>query len=130
MWVVQWASARRCQWLQALGLDRVRAHEQALIGYALERLQGLSGVRVFGPPAERRSGAVSFAVDGVHPHDLAQLLDAEGLCVRAGHHCAQPLMRALGEPATARASVWVYNDERDVDALVDAVARARDRFAA
>jgi cysteine desulfurase / selenocysteine lyase len=118
------------QWLQALGLDRVRAHEQALIGYALERLQGLSGVRVFGPPAERRSGAVSFAVDGVHPHDLAQLLDAEGLCVRAGHHCAQPLMRALGEAATTRASVWVYNDERDVDALVDAVARARDRFAA
>jgi cysteine desulfurase / selenocysteine lyase len=116
-------------WLQSLGLERVRAHEQTLVGLAMERLRAIDGVTVFGPPAERRSGAVSFAVDGLHPHDLAQLLDAEEICVRAGHHCAQPLMRALGEAATTRASFWVYSDASDVDALVAAVLRSKERFA-
>jgi len=116
-------------WLQSLDLDRVRAHEQALVGLAMERLRAIDGVTVFGPPAERRSGAVSFAVEGLHPHDLAQLLDAEQICVRAGHHCAQPLMRALGEAATTRASFWVYSDASDVDALVGAVKRGKERFA-
>jgi cysteine desulfurase/selenocysteine lyase len=116
-------------WLQAVGLDRVRAHEESLVARAMEGLAALEGVTLFGPPANRRSGAVSFAVEGLHPHDLAQLLDAEGICVRAGHHCAQPLMRALGQGATTRASFWVYSDASDVDALVAAVERARARFA-
>jgi cysteine desulfurase/selenocysteine lyase len=84
---------------------------------------------VYGPPAEERSGVVSFTVDGIHPHDLATVLDQEGVCIRAGQHCAQPLMRRLGVPATARASFYVYNDEEDVDALVRGVRRAQALFA-
>lgn len=117
-----------CDWLLALGIDRVRAHEQTLVAQALTELHAIDGVTTYGPPAERRSGAVSFSVEGVHPHDLAQLLDAEGICVRAGHHCAQPLMRFIGQPATARASFWVYNDASDVTALAGAVRRAKERF--
>ncbi len=117
-----------CDWLLALGIDRVRAHEQTLVAQALTELNAIDGVRTYGPPAERRSGAVSFSVEGVHPHDLAQLLDAEDICVRAGHHCAQPLMRFIGQPATARASFWVYNDASDVTALATAVRRAKERF--
>jgi cysteine desulfurase/selenocysteine lyase len=122
--------AAAAEWLGQIGMDRVRAHELHLVTLMLDRLQAIDGVRVFGPPAERRSGAVSFAVEGVHPHDLSQFLDAEHICIRAGHHCAQPLTTWMGEPATARASVWVYNDESDVDALAGAVARARERFGA
>jgi cysteine desulfurase/selenocysteine lyase len=117
-----------CDWLLALGIDRVRAHEQTLVAQALTELHAIDGVTTYGPPAERRSGAVSFSVEGVHPHDLAQLLDAEGICVRAGHHCAQPLMRFIGQPATARASFWVYSDASDVTALAGAVRRAKERF--
>ncbi len=117
-----------CEWLSALGLDRVRAHEESLVALAIERLRAVPGVTVFGPPADRRSGAVSFAVEGVHPHDMAQWLDARGICVRAGHHCAQPLMRALGVAATTRASFWVYSDASDVEALVLAVREAQERF--
>jgi cysteine desulfurase/selenocysteine lyase len=117
-----------CDWLLALGIDRVRAHEQTLVAQALTELHAIDGVTTYGPPAERRSGAVSFSVEGVHPHDLAQLLDAEGICVRAGHHCAQPLMRFIGQPATARASFWVYSDASDVTALTGAVRRAKERF--
>jgi cysteine desulfurase/selenocysteine lyase len=117
-----------CDWLTSLGMDRVRAHEEELVALMLSSLAEIPGVRTFGPPAARRSGAVSFSVEGVHPHDLAQLLDAEGICVRAGHHCAQPLMRFIGEPATARASVWVYSDASDVAALAAAVRSAKERF--
>jgi cysteine desulfurase/selenocysteine lyase len=117
-----------CDWLLALGIDRVRAHEQTLVAQALTELHAIDGVTTYGPPAERRSGAVSFSVEGVHPHDLAQLLDAEGICVRAGHHCAQPLMRFIGQPATVRASFWVYSDASDVTALAGAVRRAKERF--
>jgi len=85
---------------------------------------------VLGPPAERRGGVVSFTLRDVHPHDLSQLLDAENIAVRAGHHCAQPLMRSLGVNATTRASVYVYNDSSDIDALVSAVSRVRERFGA
>lgn len=115
-------------WLEQVGMSRVRAHEEALVARMLVTLTAIEGVRVFGPPAARRSGAVSFSVDGVHPHDLSQFLDAAGICVRAGHHCAQPLTRWMGVPATARASVWVYSDESDVDALATAVAGVRERF--
>jgi cysteine desulfurase/selenocysteine lyase len=121
--------AAACDYLDALGMDRVHAHEQALTRLASERLAAIPGVRVLGPAPEQRGGVASFTLDDVHPHDLAQLLDAENVCVRAGHHCAQPLMRALGVHATTRASFYVYNDAADVEALVAAVDAARRRLA-
>ncbi len=117
-------------YLDAIGMASVRAHEHALTGYALERLGALPGVRLFGPPsAEDRGGVVSFALDGIHPHDVAELLGRTNVCIRASHHCAQPLMRRLGVVATARASFGPYNVPADVDALVDAVAQAQEVFA-
>jgi cysteine desulfurase/selenocysteine lyase len=121
--------AAACGYLEALGMDRVHAHESALVRYAMVRLAAVDDVTVLGPSAERRGGVVSFTLRDVHPHDLSQLLDSEQIAVRAGHHCAQPLMRALGVNATTRASFYVYNESRDVDALVSAVARVRERFA-
>jgi cysteine desulfurase/selenocysteine lyase len=120
--------AAAAAWLDTIGMNNVRTHELSLLKRMLERLSALEGVKVFGPPIERRSGAVSFSVDGVHPHDLSQILDADGICIRAGHHCAHPLTTWLGVPATARASVWVYNSESDIDALAVSVANARARF--
>jgi cysteine desulfurase/selenocysteine lyase len=111
-------------YLCALGMEAVRAHEKELTRYAIDRLTD-AGAVVFGPSdVELRGGAVSFWFRDIHPHDLAQVLDQEGVCIRAGHHCAQPLMRILGVPATARASFYVYNTPREVDALVDALAKA------
>jgi len=116
-------------YLSALGMERVREHERTLTAYALEQLGSLAGVRVLGPPgAEERGGVVSFVVDGIHPHDVAELLGRDGVCVRASHHCAQPLMAKLGVPATARASFGPYNVAEDVDALVAALGRAREVF--
>ena len=115
-------------YLETLGMDRVHAHERALTQYATTRLEVLEDLRVLGPSAEHRGGMVSFTVAGIHPHDLSQFLDADGVCVRAGHHCAQPLMRAMGVTATTRASFYVYNDSCDVDALVSSLERARRRL--
>jgi len=116
-------------YLQTLGMERVRAHERALTAYMLERLAEVSGLRVVGPPAaERRGGLASFTIEGIHPHDVAELTGREGVCIRAGHHCAQPLMRCLGVGATARASVGVYNDPSDVDALIDALLAGLEVF--
>lgn len=115
--------------LEELGMDAVRAHERDLVGYALERLRSLEWLELHGPldPA-RRGGLVSFVDPEIHPHDLAQVLDGRGIAIRAGHHCAQPLMRRLDVPATARASLAVYNDRDDVDALVDGLVAARKYF--
>jgi cysteine desulfurase/selenocysteine lyase len=108
----------------------VREHEVALLGLALDRLGAIEGVRLYGPSdVAVRSGVVSFTLEGVHPHDIATILDGEGVCVRAGHHCAQPLMRRLDVPATARASFYVYSDRRDVEALVSGLERTRALFA-
>ncbi len=116
-------------YLSGLGMERVRAHERELTAYMLERLAAVPGVRVVGPPqADRRGGLASFTVDGIHPHDVAELVARAGVCIRAGHHCAQPLMRCLGVGATARASVGVYNERADIDALVDALAAGREVF--
>jgi cysteine desulfurase/selenocysteine lyase len=116
-------------YLQGLGMERVRAHELELTGYMLERLAEVPGLRVVGPPSAARRGALaSFTIEGIHPHDVAELCDRAGVCIRAGHHCAQPLMRCLGVGATARASVGVYNDTADVDALVDALQAGRAVF--
>ena len=121
--------AAACEYLDGIGMDDVLAHERALVRLATEKLAAIDGVRVYGPPPSERSGVVSFTVADIHPHDLATILDQEGVCIRAGHHCAQPLMRRLGVSATARASFYVYNDESVVEALVRAVARAKTLFA-
>lgn len=122
--------AAACDYLDSLGMDSVREHELLLTTAAMRALSEVEGVTVFGTEtAEGRSGVVSFAMADVHPHDVATSLDAAGVCVRAGHHCAQPLMRALDVPATTRASFWVYNTLQDVDALVRAVKATRERFA-
>ena len=121
--------AAACDYLSRVGMSAVRAHEQSLTSLATERLAELPGVRVYGPPPAERSGVVSFTVDGIHPHDLSTVLDEVGVCIRAGHHCAQPLMRRLDVPATARASFYIYNTEADVDALAAGVLRAQEVFA-
>lgn len=114
-------------YLTELGMDNVRQHEIELVSYALDRLDEVEALRVFGPrDPQRRGGVVSFWMDDVHPHDFATIADTEGLCVRAGHHCAQPLMRRYGVAATTRASFYIYNTTEDVDALVAALAKARD----
>jgi cysteine desulfurase/selenocysteine lyase len=118
-------------YLSSLGMCAVREHEQALTAYALEQLNDRygDGITIYGPDdIAIRGGVLSFSYKGIHPHDLSQVLGEAGVCVRAGHHCAKPLMRRLCVPATARASLYVYNDEADVDALVDALATADDIF--
>lgn len=121
--------AAAIDYLNGIGMDAVLEHERALVRLAYERLGEMEGVTIFGPPPALRSGVISFTAADVHPHDLATILDSTGVCIRAGHHCAQPLMRRLGVAATARASFYVYNDERDVDALVSGVASAMTLFA-
>ena len=121
--------AAAADYLTALGMDTVRHHEQTLTSLASERLAAIDGVRIYGPPPADRSGVVSFTVADIHPHDLATILDQDGICIRAGQHCAQPLLRRLGVGATARASFYVYNDATDVDALVAGVRKAQALFA-
>ena len=116
-------------YLAAIGMDTVRAHERDLTEYALERLPEVEGIRLFGPTElDKRGGAISFEVEGLHPHDVAELLGRDGVCIRAGHHCAQPLMRRLGIPATSRASFAVHNSRGDVDKLVESLATVRSIF--
>ena len=116
-------------YLSELGMEAVREHERVLTAYALAALASVPGLRVLGPlDVERRGGAVSFALEGIHPHDIAEICDREAVCIRAGHHCAQPLMRRLGVPATARASFHVYNTRADVDRLVAGLEQARAVF--
>jgi cysteine desulfurase/selenocysteine lyase len=123
--------AAAIEYLEALGLEAVREHERALTGYALRALDERFGDRItiYGPrDVDRRGSAISFLFGDIHAHDISQVVDEEGVCVRAGHHCAKPLMRTLGVAATTRASLYVYNDEDDVDALVAALGRAEDFF--
>jgi cysteine desulfurase / selenocysteine lyase len=119
-------------YIAAIGMDAVRAHERLLTRYALEALRDrfADSLTIYGPTdVAVRGGAVSFLFDGIHAHDISQVLDEDAVCVRAGHHCAKPLMRQLGVPATTRASFYVYNDEADVDALIEALAKAQKFFA-
>jgi len=117
------------EFLQAIGMDAVRAHERDLTAYALERLAAVEGLTLYGPrDPDARGALVSFALDGVHPHDVAEIIARQGVCVRAGHHCAQPLMRRLGIPATTRASFAIHNSTDDVDRLVDALGEVRRIF--
>jgi cysteine desulfurase / selenocysteine lyase len=115
-------------YLQSIGLEAVERHEHELARYALERLSEVPGVRLYGPSADRRAGIVSFNVEGVHPHDVAQVLGGEGVCIRAGHHCCQPLMAKLGVVATNRASFYLYTVPEEIDQLVDGIEKARRIF--
>jgi cysteine desulfurase / selenocysteine lyase len=112
-------------YLNEVGLDAIEQYEHELAAYALERLGEIPGVTTYGPPPERRAGIVSFNVEGIHPHDVAQVLDSEGVAIRAGHHCCQPLMTRLGVAATNRASFYLYTVPEEIDRLVEGVHKAR-----
>jgi cysteine desulfurase/selenocysteine lyase len=116
-------------YLSAIGMDAIAAHEQALTEYALERLAEVPGVRVYGPDAERKGGVAAFTLDVAHPHDIAQVLDREGVAVRAGHHCAQPLHDRFDLAATARASFYLYTTREDIDRLVHGLYTVKKVFA-
>ena len=116
--------------LREIGMENVQAHEQRLTAYALERMQEIEGLRIAGPlTAERRGGAIAFTVEGVHPHDLGQVLDNEGVAIRTGHHCAWPAHRGLDLQSTSRASFYLYNTMDEVDALVASISKAKEFFA-
>ena len=114
--------------LQSVGIEKIALHEQQIVAYALERLEEVPGVKVFGPTAEYRGGVTAFTLTGVHPHDISQILDEQGIAVRAGHHCAQPLHDKFGIPATARASFYLYNTNDEVDKLVEAIYEVKHIF--
>ncbi|MFP7365727.1 cysteine desulfurase [Corynebacterium callunae] len=117
------------EFLEEIGMEAIAAHEHALTAYALEKLQQVSGLHIVGPlEAEMRGAAISFSVDGIHPHDLGQVLDDQGVCIRVGHHCAWPVHRCMNVQSTARASFYLYNTFEEVDALVAAIEKAKQFF--
>ena len=115
-------------YLEAIGLEAIEAHEHELAAYALGRLAEVPGITLYGPPAERRAGVVSFNMEGIHPHDVAQILDLQGVAIRAGHHCCQPLMRKLGLVATNRASFYLYTVPEEIDRLAAGILRVKQTF--
>ncbi|HSG43838.1 MAG TPA: cysteine desulfurase [Anaerolineales bacterium] len=115
-------------YLESVGMDAIAAHEHEVTEYALERLEEVPGIKLFGPSADNRGGVASFTFDGVHPHDVAQILDRDGIAVRAGHHCAQPLHEKYGIPATSRASFYLYNTKDEVDMLVNGLYKVKGLF--
>ncbi|GAB2906510.1 cysteine desulfurase [Paralcaligenes ginsengisoli] len=119
--------AAAIDYVQGLGMDRIAAHEQAILAYGTDALTRLPGLRLIGT-AHDKAGILSFVVEGIHPHDLGTILDTEGIAIRAGHHCAMPVMTRYGIPGTARASLALYNDERDIDALVAGILKAQAMF--
>jgi len=116
-------------YLEAADLDAIEAYEHELVAYALGRLGEIPGITLYGPPAERRAGIVSFNLDGIHPHDVAQILDQEGVAIRAGHHCCQPVMQKLGVPATNRASFYLYTLPEEIDQLAEGLYAVHKVFA-
>ena len=115
-------------YLTSIGMDDIAAHEHDITEYALERLEEIPGVKLFGPSADKKGGVASFTLDGVHPHDVAQILDEDGVAVRAGHHCAQPLHEKFGIPATSRASFYLYSTKEEVDMLVKGLYKVKEMF--
>ena len=115
-------------YLTEVGMENIAAHEHEITAYALERLEEIPGVKLFGPPADQKGGVAAFTFDGVHPHDVAQILDRDGIAVRAGHHCAQPLHEKFGIPATSRASFYLYNTKEEVDLLVNGLYKVKELF--
>jgi len=116
-------------YLSAVGLEAIESHEHELVAYALDRMVEVPGIKLYGPPADRRAGVVSFNVEGIHPHDVAQILDMQGVAIRAGHHCCQPLMHKLGLAATNRASFYLYTVREEIDQLVEGLHVVRKVFA-
>jgi cysteine desulfurase / selenocysteine lyase len=114
------------EYLSSLGMEAIAAHEHELTEYALERLEEVPGVKVLGPGAQHKGGVAAFTLDGVHPHDVAQILDKDGIAVRAGHHCAQPLHEKFGLPATSRASFYLYNTKNEVDLLINGIYKVKE----
>ncbi len=115
-------------YLTSLGMDNIAAHEHEITEYALERLEEIPGVKLFGPSADKKGGVAAFTLEGVHPHDVAQILDRDGIAIRAGHHCAQPLHEKFGIPATSRASFYLYNTKDEVDLLVNGIYKVKEMF--
>jgi len=115
-------------YLTEIGMDNIAAHEHEITEYALERLDEIPGVKLFGPSADKKGGVAAFTLEGVHPHDVAQILDQDGIAIRAGHHCAQPLHEKFGIPATSRASFYLYNTKEEVDVLVDGIYKVKEMF--
>lgn len=115
-------------YLTKVGMDNIAAHEHEITEYALERLEEIPGVKLFGPSADKKGGVASFTFEGVHPHDVAQILDRDGIAIRAGHHCAQPLHEKFGIPATSRASFYLYNTKEEVDLLVNGIYKVKELF--
>jgi cysteine desulfurase / selenocysteine lyase len=116
------------EYLSSLGMEAVAAHEHEITEYALDRLEEVPGVKLFGPSADKKGGVAAFTLQGVHPHDVAQILDRDGIAVRAGHHCAQPLHEKFGIPATSRASFYLYNTKDEVDLLVNGIYKVKELF--
>ena len=115
-------------YLSSIGMDEIASHEHEIIEYALERLEEVPGLKVFGPSSSKKGGVAAFTFDGIHPHDVAQILDRDGIAVRAGHHCAQPLHEKFGVPATTRASFYLYSTREEVDALVNGLYHVKKVF--
>ncbi len=115
-------------YLSRLGMPAIAAHEHDLVAYALDRLEEIPGLRLLGPPAEKRGGVAAFVLNGIHPHDVAQILDRQGIAVRAGHHCAQPLHEKFGLSATTRASFYLYNTREEIDLLVNGIYEVKKFF--
>ncbi len=115
-------------YLSKIGMDAIAAHEHEITEYALERLEEIPGVKLFGPSADKKGGVAAFTLEGVHPHDVAQILDQDGIAVRAGHHCAQPLHEKFGIPATSRASFYLYSTKEEVDLLVNGIYKVKEMF--
>lgn len=115
-------------YLSSVGMDNIADHEHEITAYVLERLEEIPGVKIFGPSADKKGGIAAFTFEGVHPHDVAQVLDRDGIAIRAGHHCAQPLHEKLGIPATSRASFYLYNTKEEVDLLVNGIYKVKELF--
>ncbi len=115
-------------YLTQVGMEQIAQHEHQIIEYALERLEEIPGVKVFGPQAEDRGGVVAFTLQNVHPHDISQILDSDGIAIRAGHHCAMPLHEKFNIPATARASFYLYNTTDEVDRLAESIYKVKRVF--
>ncbi len=116
-------------YLSNIGIDNIAEHEHEITSYALERLEEIPGVKLFGPSADKKGGVAAFTLEGIHPHDVAQILDQDGIAIRAGHHCAQPLHEKFGIPATSRASFYLYSTKEEVDLLVNGLYKVKEKFA-
>ncbi|VDZ34674.1 Selenocysteine lyase [Staphylococcus aureus] len=120
--------AEAIRYLERIGFEAIHKYEQELTIYAYEQMSAIEGIEIYGPPKDRRAGVITFNLQDVHPHDVATAVDTEGVAVRAGHHCAQPLMKWLNVSSTARASFYIYNTKEDIDQLINALKQTKEFF--